>query len=571
MFQRIFIILLVFIFHSGSAFSRGITNIRTVPNPGFDVKKVSERGISQCWAVGLEHGNPAYMNIEFDLSNLGSWIDFVASESIIFHIDTGFEIINLKPSRLVNREQKLSDRADINQLRNLAKSRGYSDSGPFISGLNADVFRVASRATAVLPIGYLNNEPIFRVDGELQYHRTFSVTASYDVIHDLGAGGISSEYSFQKTINLDIAPSIESFCPNGDSDGANCRYEKPESWVDIFEWSDNLYSKSQPHGTCVNNGSFFDGANCFLGKPLANTDVFEYNNNMYTSPQCPRATQRNSSTVIFPASTIFPDGQPFRHSIGSISCHDLDDVFIDLTGPDRDLFWYLSQPSYFIGVREVRATGNFTDTKAVGEWHGRRFTPTSNEPSFISEGKVTLRSLFAELGIKLKPNSQYEIKTVDHAFQKPNRIFAQASNNIESCSPEFSSGSYSPSYPSSNAFDNNNSSLWISEVWVTPAIIGYNFSEPKIVQEYTISYANGSITKRAPKDFELQGSNDGVTWNSIDIRSDETNWAGVESRTYTVTETNDAYHKFRLVVNDDNDAREGVVVISIAEIDFKTN
>ncbi|MCL1123732.1 discoidin domain-containing protein [Shewanella surugensis] len=126
------------------------------------------------------------------------------------------------------------------------------------------------------------------------------------------------------------------------------------------------------------------------------------------------------------------------------------------------------------------------------------------------------------------------------------------------------SGAYSNSYPASNAFDNNASSMWISSVWQTPAWIGYEFNQGEKITQYSIDYTNGSITTRAPKDFQLQGSN-GTQWYTLDERNNEVNWSGSEKRSFVIQNPG-TYKKYRLVVSDDNDTRSGVVVISIGTL-----
>lgn len=126
------------------------------------------------------------------------------------------------------------------------------------------------------------------------------------------------------------------------------------------------------------------------------------------------------------------------------------------------------------------------------------------------------------------------------------------------------SGEHSSSYQTYQAFDGDNSSMWISSTWETPAWLAYDFAEPTFIEKYSIHYSNGSIRTRAPKDFELQGNN-GNSWVTLDKRHNETNWAGSEERSYTVS-TPGYYQEYRLLITDDNDNREDIVVISIGEL-----
>jgi hypothetical protein len=129
------------------------------------------------------------------------------------------------------------------------------------------------------------------------------------------------------------------------------------------------------------------------------------------------------------------------------------------------------------------------------------------------------------------------------------------------------SGVFSSDYEAWQAFDADDSTMWISEVWQTPAWIDYEWGDgPKRVDRYALTFVNGSLTTRAPKDFTLEGW-DGSAWAIVDARTDETNWAGRERREYSVAAPN-FYQKYRLNVSDDNDERAGVVVASLGKVEL---
>ena len=129
------------------------------------------------------------------------------------------------------------------------------------------------------------------------------------------------------------------------------------------------------------------------------------------------------------------------------------------------------------------------------------------------------------------------------------------------------SGNFSSSYKAWKAFDNSNSSMWISETWETPAWIAYDWGSNKKINRYTITNTNGSLTSRAPKDFQLQGWN-GSSWVTVDTRTGQTGWVSGTPRSYNVANPG-SYSKYRLYVTDDNDVRTGVVVISIGSLKFE--
>lgn len=69
------------------------------------------------------------------------------------------------------------------------------------------------------------------------------------------------------------------------------------------------------------------------------------------------------------------------------------------------------------------------------------------------------------------------------------------------------------------AFDRSTATLWHSAVAPNlPCWLRYQFTEEANVWEYSITPWNG-YTDRAPKDFKLQGSNDGSNWSDLDSRT----------------------------------------------------
>lgn len=140
----------------------------------------------------------------------------------------------------------------------------------------------------------------------------------------------------------------------------------------------------------------------------------------------------------------------------------------------------------------------------------------------------------------------------------------------EDASAVSTSGIFDHRYKAWQAFDRSLASMWISEVFETPAWIAYDFGAPRVIDQYTITNTNGpALTSRAPKEFELQGSNDGKTWATVDRRGNQTGWVSGAPRSFRV-EKPGSYARYRLYVIDDNDIRDGVVVISIGDLKFES-
>lgn len=127
---------------------------------------------------------------------------------------------------------------------------------------------------------------------------------------------------------------------------------------------------------------------------------------------------------------------------------------------------------------------------------------------------------------------------------------------------------YSSSYRAWMAFSdiNGHRHMWISGVRDSPTWISYDHKRPVKLRAYRFYFTNGSLKSRAPKHFQLQVKR-GNTWETVDERTNETSWLGVEERTYCLREEA-VGQQFRIVFLDDNDDRSGVVVISLARIQF---
>jgi hypothetical protein len=82
-------------------------------------------------------------------------------------------------------------------------------------------------------------------------------------------------------------------------------------------------------------------------------------------------------------------------------------------------------------------------------------------------------------------------------------------------------------------------SLWVQ----------YQSTVAAIVVKYTITSAN-DVPERDPKDWNLAGSNDGITWTVLDTRSGETFASRFLTKTYTFTNTTPfVYYRLNITTN----------------------
>jgi hypothetical protein len=97
------------------------------------------------------------------------------------------------------------------------------------------------------------------------------------------------------------------------------------------------------------------------------------------------------------------------------------------------------------------------------------------------------------------------------------------------------------------AFDLNSNTKWIYA-----GVMGwlkYDLGHTETVQRYTLISAD--VAGRDPKDWQFQGSNDGVNWTTLDTRSGEVFALRLQQNSYTVASPG-AYRYYRLNVTSNN-------------------
>ena len=84
--------------------------------------------------------------------------------------------------------------------------------------------------------------------------------------------------------------------------------------------------------------------------------------------------------------------------------------------------------------------------------------------------------------------------------------------------------------------------------------VQYESPRPVVIDRYSITNAFDDIT-RNPKSWDLQGSNDGVNWETLDSRNDQSFMVRLNTVEYPVT-TDKSYTHYRLNVRDNNGSNE---------------
>jgi hypothetical protein len=99
-----------------------------------------------------------------------------------------------------------------------------------------------------------------------------------------------------------------------------------------------------------------------------------------------------------------------------------------------------------------------------------------------------------------------------------------------------------------NLLDGSTDTKWLS--WDPTAWAQFTLSQPTAITHYAISSANDH-PERDPKDWTLQGSNDGIIWTQLDKQTDQSFSARFQQKDYKIAPTA-PYRFFRLDITRNN-------------------
>lgn len=142
-----------------------------------------------------------------------------------------------------------------------------------------------------------------------------------------------------------------------------------------------------------------------------------------------------------------------------------------------------------------------------------------------------------------------EITGLDNAIPKMGSNTAPS--GVASAS-SVSSGDYS----AWKAFDKSTAGIgWIAST--RTGWLQYQFPTKRIIVRYGVtnpsSASTASYATRAPKDWEFLGSNDGANWDTLDTKTNQTNWGSAERREFTIMNSK-SYLYYRINVTANNNA-----------------
>ncbi|MEB2276889.1 SUN domain-containing protein [Bacillus sp. ILBB4] len=126
-------------------------------------------------------------------------------------------------------------------------------------------------------------------------------------------------------------------------------------------------------------------------------------------------------------------------------------------------------------------------------------------------------------------------------------IIPPMDNNI---SPNGVASASEETIPAWKAFDGSALTSSLNECWRayrSTGWISYQFSDPKIVNRYTLTSPGSNWASNMIKDWVFQGSNDGIVWVTLHTVSNQTGWGSAEKRSYIVNNTQSfMYYRFNI-------------------------
>lgn len=106
--------------------------------------------------------------------------------------------------------------------------------------------------------------------------------------------------------------------------------------------------------------------------------------------------------------------------------------------------------------------------------------------------------------------------------------------------------------PTANLFDGNTATFWLGTgAGVDTVYLDIGVNKLAVPTSYGVRASNSNVTTRPPKNWTFQASVDGITWDTLDTRTNQTAWSSLQLRSFTVS-TGTWYRFFRLAITANN-------------------
>jgi predicted alpha-1,2-mannosidase len=173
-----------------------------------------------------------------------------------------------------------------------------------------------------------------------------------------------------------------------------------------------------------------------------------------------------------------------------------------------------------------------------------------------------------ELVLGPKPNKAWGVKELPPSVTTVTPEYAHGLTHLPTVNisrPFTARGENAPDQTAKEAFDGDINTKWLDfspkGSWIQRA-----FDKSKIISSYAITSAEDA-PPRDPKDWQLLGSNDGMSWTTLDARTGEL-WSGRHQKRSFSTNNKKAYRIYRLNITAVRNLKSANSV-QIAEIEFK--
>ena len=208
-----------------------------------------------------------------------------------------------------------------------------------------------------------------------------------------------------------------------------------------------------------------------------------------------------------------------------------------------------------MAVRWLTSSGNFSSTSV---WNDGTLLgiPTTGDDVFTNGFTVTM-------DVNATVNSlNNSVLTAQSTRLNPIMTSNTAPSGVASASSVGSNAAW-------NAFDNTattSNTAWVSN-GAAPQWVQYQFTSSLIIRSYSILYA--STVSGRPVNFNLQGSNDGISFTTLDTRTGFAFTNG-QYNTLTITNPTTAYSYYRLNVTATDTGNPAVVELTFNEAGITT-
>jgi len=157
---------------------------------------------------------------------------------------------------------------------------------------------------------------------------------------------------------------------------------------------------------------------------------------------------------------------------------------------------------------------------------------------------------------------QTTASTTDILVDKVSLMRTGSAVNLATGGTASASGENLPNEGVAKAFDGSASTKWLTNA--TTGWIGYAFGggTSRTVTSYALTSAN-DVPTRDPRNWQLQGSNDGTNWTTLATETNQTFAARFERRVFTVSSPGN-YNRYRLNITQNN----GEIRTQFAELEL---